>query len=73
MSRPLEDQEVSATSASTPEVLTVDEAAALLRVNAKTLRCAIAAGEVPGVRRLGRVIRLSRPALLEWLSGKQAT
>jgi excisionase family DNA binding protein len=50
-----------------PEVLTVEEAAALLRVNHKTLRDAIRRNEVPGVVRLGRVIRLSRTALLEWL------
>ena len=49
------------------EVLTVEEAAALLRVNHKTLRDAIHRNEVPGVIRLGRVIRLSRTALLEWL------
>jgi len=53
--------------ADAPEVLTVEEAAALLRVNHKTLRDAINRKEVPGVIRLGRVIRLSRPALLEWL------
>jgi len=45
----------------------VEEAAALLRVNHKTLRDAIRRNEVPGVVRLGRVIRLSRTALLEWL------
>jgi excisionase family DNA binding protein len=55
------------------EVLTVTDAAVLLRVNEKTLRTAIAAGQLPGVRRLGRVIRLSRTALLDWLRGKQAT
>ena len=60
-------------TAEPPEVLSVDEAAAFLRVNPKTLREAIARGEVPGVRRIGRVIRLSRAALLEWLRGKPAT
>jgi excisionase family DNA binding protein len=54
------------------DVLKVMEAAALLRVNEKTLREAIARREVPGVRRIGRVIRLSRGALLDWLSGKPA-
>jgi excisionase family DNA binding protein len=52
-----------------PEVLTVEEAAALLRVNHKTLREAIHRNEVPGVVRLGRVIRLSRTALLDWVQG----
>jgi excisionase family DNA binding protein len=55
------------------EALKVDEAAALLRINPKTLREAIARDEVPGVRRIGRVIRLSRSTLINWLSGKPAT
>jgi excisionase family DNA binding protein len=46
-----------------PDVLTVDEAAALLRVNRKTLYQAIAEGKVPGVIKIGRVIRISRSAL----------
>lgn len=54
-------------------VLTVAEASALLRVNEKTLREAIARAEVPGVRRIGRVIRLSRQALIDWLGGKHVT
>jgi len=59
-----------ATEPGPPEVLTVAEAAALLRINEKTLREAITRTEVPGVRRIGRVIRLSRQALVQWLSGK---
>lgn len=56
-----------------PMVLTVDEAAELLRVERKTLYDAIGRGEVPGVRRIGRLIRLSRNSVLEWLaSGKGA-
>jgi len=51
-----------------PSLLTVEEAAALLRVNRKTLYQTILAGEVPGVVRLGRVIRLGRDALLQWIS-----
>ncbi len=50
-------------------VLTVDEAAALLRVNRKTLYEAIRLNQVPGVLRIGRSIRLSRPALLQWFQG----
>jgi excisionase family DNA binding protein len=53
-------------STGAPTVLTVEEAASLLRVNHKTLREAIHRREVPGVIRLGRVIRLSRTALLDW-------
>ena len=56
----------------TSSVLTVDEAAALLRVNRKSLYQAIRENKVPGVVRLGRVIRLSRAALESWMQGKEA-
>jgi excisionase family DNA binding protein len=47
------------------EILTVDEAAALLRVNRKTLYEAIRLDQLPGaVIRLGRAIRIRREALL---------
>jgi excisionase family DNA binding protein len=52
-----------------PTVLTVDEAARLLRVNRKTLYDAVRAGEVPGVVRVGRSIRIGRDALLRWMEG----
>lgn len=50
-----------------PPVLTVDEVAELMRVDRKTAYAAIAQGSVPGVRRLGRCIRVSRDVLLRWL------
>jgi excisionase family DNA binding protein len=54
--------------------LTVDEAAALLRINRKTLYEAVSAGSVPGVIRFGRVIRINRAALLAsgWGNGGSA-
>lgn len=58
-----------AASPALPPVLTVDEAARLLRVNRKTLYDAVRAGEVPGVVRLGRSIRIGRDALLRWMEG----
>ena len=54
-----------------PDVLTVDETAALLRMDRKTVYNAIQRGEIPGARRLGRSIRLSRDAVLAWLSQGQ--
>ena len=51
----------------TPAVLTVDEAAALLRVDRKTVYTAIRRGKLPGVRKVGRVIRIHRATLLDWL------
>jgi excisionase family DNA binding protein len=41
-------------------VLTVDGLATLLRVERKTVYAAIARGEIPGVRRVGALLRVSR-------------
>jgi excisionase family DNA binding protein len=45
------------------EYLTVDEAAELLRVNRKSLYQAIERGEIHGVVRIGRTLRIRRAAL----------
>lgn len=47
------------------EFLSVDEAAALLRVNRNSLYQAVERREVPGVVRIGRTIRIRRSALNE--------
>ena len=52
-----------------PEVLTVDEVAELLRVDRKGVYSAISRGELPGVLRIGRTMRVSRDVLLEWVRG----
>ncbi|MDC0712737.1 helix-turn-helix domain-containing protein [Stigmatella sp. ncwal1] len=52
-----------------PEFLT-DEAAALLRVNRKTLYESIRLGQVPGIVRIGKSLRIRRAALLEFSPGK---
>jgi excisionase family DNA binding protein len=49
------------------EVLTLDEAAALLRVGAHVVRALAEAGKIPG-RRLGGHWRFARRGLLEWLA-----
>ncbi|RJS27876.1 DNA-binding protein [Corallococcus sp. H22C18031201] len=46
------------------EFLTVEEGAALLRVNRKTLYEAIRLGQVPGVVRVGKALRIRRAALV---------
>ena len=53
-----------------PEFLTVEEAAALLRVNRKTLYESIRLGQVPGVVRIGKALRIRRAALVESRPGK---
>lgn len=50
-----------------PEVLTATEVADLLRVNRKTLYEAVQRDEVPGVVRVGRVLRFHRDAVLAWI------
>ncbi len=54
-----------------PPVLTVDELARLLRINRETAYKAVKENQIPGVRRIGRSIRVSRDAVLDWLGGKE--
>jgi excisionase family DNA binding protein len=49
-----------------PEVLTAEQLAELLQLDAKTVRALAARGEIPG-RKLGREWRFSRSAVLDWL------
>lgn len=53
---------------SDPEVFTVVEAAAFLRIKRSTLYDAIGRGEIPHCR-IGRQIRLHRSALVRFLTG----
>ena len=52
-----------------PDILTVKELSDLLRLNVKTVYEAITNGEIPGCKRIGRNIRISRKAVLHWLHG----
>ncbi len=56
-------------NAQLPAVLTVEELATLLRVNRKTAYAAVARGEIPGARRVGRSVRICRNTVLDWLGG----
>ncbi len=49
------------------DVLTVDELASLLRLDRKTIYSAIGRGEIPGARRIGTSIRISRARVMRWL------
>lgn len=53
-----------------PEVLTVEEAAKLLRLAPEQVQSAAEAGELPG-RRLAGHWRFSRTALLAWIDGSE--
>ena len=50
-----------------PEFLKAEEVAELLRVNRKTVYEAASRDEIPGVVRVGRVIRFRRDAVLAWV------
>jgi excisionase family DNA binding protein len=58
-----EQTRAGANPAQSIEFLTVDEAAEMLRVNRKSLYQAIERGEIPGVVRIGRTLRIRRAAL----------
>lgn len=65
------DKLAIATLATDDDVLTVEEAAALLRVNRKTLYEMIRARTMPGVMRVGRVLRICRTTMLASLQEGQ--
>lgn len=52
---------------SLPLILTVEETAALLRINRKTLYDLVRRNQLPGARKLGRALRFHRDALLRWM------
>ena len=51
-----------------PEVLNVDEVAKILRVERKTIYNLFRDGKLPCGKRVGRVIRFSKEAVLRWLN-----
>jgi len=51
------------------ELLSFREALALLKVSRNTLYRLVNAGEIPGVRRVGRAWRFHRASLIRWISG----
>jgi excisionase family DNA binding protein len=53
-----------------PALLRVEEVAELLRVNRKSAFAAVEAGELPGVARIRRSIRVSGDAMLDWMRGQ---
>lgn len=52
-----------------PAILTVDEAAAFLRIGRSSAYSAIAAGQLPAIR-IGRKLRVSRDALARLVEGE---
>ncbi len=51
-------------------IITIKEAAGRLKLDPRTLRRMIRRGEVPGVLRAEKPIRLSRAAFEEWVNGR---
>jgi excisionase family DNA binding protein len=53
-----------------PEVLMVEELAALLRIEVKSTYDLLARGEIPGAVKVGRLWRIHRATVVAWLSGQ---
>lgn len=51
-----------------PRVLTPEELAKVLRVRRRSVYEAISRGDIPGVRRIGRKVRIDRDSVLAWLA-----
>ncbi len=62
-----EDRPLQTGSSEAPEIMDVEEAAVFLRVSPATVRTQLAAQRLPG-KRIGKEWRLSRTALIQWLS-----
>ncbi len=60
--------QLTQSAAADPAVLTLEQAAALLRTSPNAVSRLAASGQIPG-RRLGRHWRFSRTAVLDWLAG----
>lgn len=56
-------------AAELPDVMTVEEVAAWLRLNKKTVYDAVKAGDLPYCK-VGRILRFSREAVLQCLRGQ---
>jgi excisionase family DNA binding protein len=57
---------------SAPELITVDQLAAMMGLNHKTVYAMIQDDQIPGVRRLrSRTIRIHRGTVLRWLATGQ--
>ena len=55
-----------------PLLLTVDEAAVLLRTTSRAIYAMVARGQLPGVTRIRRRVLLRAEDLLHWLDQKRA-
>lgn len=64
---PPADHTTPTPSTTLPLILTVEETAALLRINRKTVYDLVRRDQLPGARKLGRALRFHRDALLRWM------
>lgn len=51
-----------------PRVLTPEDLAKVLRVRRRSVYEAISRGDIPGVRRIGRKVRIDRDSVLAWMA-----
>lgn len=53
-----------------PTFLTVEELAVLLRISRNAAYASVARGEIPGVTRIGKTIRITRDVVVAWVRGQ---
>lgn len=53
-----------------PELLTVPELAAMLRMNVKSVYAMLPTGKIPGCRQIGRSWRAHRDTVVAWVAGQ---
>lgn len=51
-----------------PDLMTVEELATRLGICRQAAYARVKEGEIPGVKRLGRIIRIHRPTIENWLA-----
>jgi excisionase family DNA binding protein len=55
-----------------PELLSIEEAAAVLRIGRSRAYAMAASGTLPGLVRIGRSLRVHRRRLLAWIDAESA-
>ena len=61
------------TESELPDMMTVDECAAYMRVNRKTVYDAVKLGELPGAKNVRGTIRIRKQTMLAWFDAGEVS